>query len=58
MVGENEGSPPRENVTSNYQIPKKEQLFGGTQEGTTEKKGIYQDIFNVNNPRPFGYKPE
>lgn len=43
-----------------YAMPKKEQMYSTKKAGgeNTESKGYYSDIFNVNQPKAFTYKPE
>lgn len=56
LMVENETSPPKENRNYQSQFPQKDQIY--KREGDTEKKSVYQDIFNVDNPKPFSYKPQ
>lgn len=57
MVEEGGDLRGKENTT--YNMPKMEQVYSTKKGGDMmESKGIYQDIFNVNNPKPFTYKPE
>ena len=60
IVTDSEGSPTHGNA-GGYQLPNKNQMYSSKKDEGTENregKGIYQDIFNVNNPKPFSYKPE
>lgn len=56
MVVENEPGVANENRNMNYSIPKKDQIYSTKK--TEEQKALFQDIFNVNNPKPYSYKPE
>jgi len=62
LVVENETGVGNENMNTNmnYTMPKRDQIYTTKklESESKEPKSLYQDIFNVNNPKPFSYKPE
>ena len=56
MVADADENDRRE---ANSALPNKNKVYGGERESAqkSEKKSLYEDIFNVdNNPKPYGYK--